>query len=390
MRRDGEANCWLDEQADNKEGIWTLRDGVSLNEIPLDVLASNTVVVQADARCYVGGGLLADPPQPLQPSGDDGDEGGYQIDVVVVVVAADGRREEDDSSTSNSGGDGSIVRRGEILTIPLWGANAGACSNTLSLLLRHECLGPNDDVTLKAFAKMPRQTLPAILTSSSCDGKNRPIALGCLRFHYVAIAQPDLFLPTATVQVHDTLEFRQCTVEHWSNVMKQQLQARPAEASTRAATLQISCSQPEFAKLTATVSECTVPHLHLVLHFWLQGGIMEAFCRSLAQNQTLETLHLQYLDLSDDTSWYRLLQSLPPTLQVLQCSYTDNFVDAHRRLTPERRAARTRAVLDLVQTPASGGTAATPTCLRQITYPECEQDPGLMHRVESILRERYE
>ena len=86
---------------------------------------------------------------------------------------------------------------------------------------------------------------------------------------------------------------------------------------------------------------------------------------------------LQYLEITD-AAWDQLLTALQShsSLQSSTCRYTDNFVDGHRRLTPERRTARTRAVLALVQ--------VTPN-LRHVEWPTFQQDETVLLEIDAAF-----
>lgn len=252
----------------------------------------------------------------------------------------------------------------ETITIQIAGADANATSSTITNLL--QWLIQRDqptDVTLKAFARQPRQELPPLETMEVIPNKS---ALKTLRLHFIALLDPSW--STLIHSVSD-LEIRQSTVEEWSDLT----------SSKALSKLTVSCAMPEFSKFALSPLK-NVTELSLQLHFWLQGSPMESFCQSLRSNETIRSLSIQYLDISDEC-WTGLMTSLSehPKLQSLSLLFTDNFVDNYRRLTPERRKMRSEAVLDLVR---------VNQCICNITFPDFQRDEAVMDQVDELLKLR--
>jgi hypothetical protein len=66
-------------------------------------------------------------------------------------------------------------------------------------------------------------------------------------------------------------------------------------------------------------------------------------------------------------------------LRYISLNYTDNFVDSYRRLTDDRRIARTQAIYNLVQ--------SIPT-LHTVTFPTYQEDPVMMKQIKALLEQR--
>lgn len=353
-------------------------------------LKEQEMPVFLDADCCVTAGKEADPPE----------EFGYHLDVIVKSV---------DSKTYK-------VQ----LSAPEASCAASTLSYWLSWLQQRSSLCKDVDVTVKAFATQPRALLPVLqLILSQDDGvvvdDDEPAAavfhnnnFRCLRFHFLTIEQP------IHLRGIPHVEFVQCTVNAaWSELLSTMTMTTEPNISNNSVTLTVSCTMPEFAKLApalnnntsnirdnnniatgiASSSSSSVTELNLLLHFCVQGAPLDSFCQSLHENTVLEKLTLQYLDVSDE-GWMLLLQSLRhhPSLQSLSIAFTDNFVDANRRLTPERRTKRTQAVLDLVR----GGSASScsgnnntnvSSLLREVTWPACQKDDALVPAIEAALEE---
>jgi len=277
-----------------------------------------------------------------------------------------------------------------VTQLQIAGPDARATAATLSGLLQwihnnKKCSSTKKvDVTLRAFAKQPRQPLPPLIVLLPLHQQqlldDNGGCIQCLRLHFVDVCSiSDGW--ARLLSVVPELEFRQCTVPDWHSIFV------PSFTTQK---LTVSATLPEFAKLAAAApSDCSlcnnspsssVQELSLVLHFWLQGAPMEAFCQSLLQSnryQSLETLSIRYLDISDD-SWSLLMRSLHrhPSLRILTLAFTDDFVDNYRRLTPERRRNRSRAVVDLLR--------ANHPRLGVVTWPAFQQDEAVMAEIEEL------
>ena len=71
------------------------------------------------------------------------------------------------------------------------------------------------------------------------------------------------------------------------------------------------------------------------------------------------------------------------SLETLELAFTDNFVDAHRRLTPERRTVRTRAAVELA------ANSSSTSALQRIDWPVFQQDKALMPLLLAALERNY-
>jgi len=342
-------------------------------------------------------------------SGDDGvpDSYIYRLDLVVTDYIA---------TTSSAGGEkeGTTAPRNNNnnnnkQTLSIAGVNAASTAVTLSKLLQWLMNNSSSsssrsgvDVTVKAFATQPRQPLPPFLLLDDDPVGFRTSSGGgirALRYHFLALpavggkddatthndVSASCSSPSNSSSRIPEIEFRQCTVEDWSALPLPRSIVAPKK-------LIISCTLPEFVKFGAAAAAPQllllahgVQELSLLLHFWLQGPPLQAFCQNIIlkqQQQQLQTLSLQYLDISDG-GWVQLMESLHqhPTLHTLHLQFTDNFVDTYRRLTPERRVARSRAVLELVQ--------ANPR-IRHVAFPSFQQDADCMAQVQQLLQARRE
>jgi hypothetical protein len=378
---------WFVEAPSEKENeesdtVWTLRGGKSMPDLMvqtawvdffafLDDCESPVLLLTDNSDCC----LTAANVDPLE-------EYEYHLDLIIVVQQASEEPETCTTPTSYK--------------VRISGAEASSTAVTLAGLLRWISSSSSSsaaaaavpkglDVTLKAFATQPRQALPRLLEncwpivdsekeSVSVLSNNNNNNIQWLRLHFCAVEQGGLGL-RMLMQGIPNVEFVQCTVDGWDDVL--------VTTTTQLQTLTVSCNMPEFAKLADSIgnsgSNCTITQLNLLLHFWLQGPPLEAFCRAVKDNKlsTLTKLTIRYLDVSD-AGWMLLTQSLHqhPTLQSLSLTFTDNFVDNYRRLTPERRTERTQAVLDLVR---------ACTSLREVTWPAFQKDESLVPDIEAAL-----
>lgn len=217
----------------------------------------------------------------------------------------------------------------------LSGPSPQACEYALNTLVSKQ-----SSLTVTAFARQPRQELP------SCTSTIEQLHLSFL--HVLSVSNVTQFL-----------ELRQCTVQDYQTLHCKHLT--------------LSCPLPEFATLVETDAWLSLTSLTLKLHVWLQGPAFETFCDKLPSCQELAELHISYLDLQDE-QWERLLTSLPPSLERLHMSFTDNFVDAYRRLTPERRTRRSQILLQNIGR------------LQHVSWPQCQQDEIVAVEVEKALQ----
>lgn len=207
------------------------------------------------------------------------------------------------------------------------------------------------DVTIKAFATQPRQSLPPL---------GKVSGLGCLRFHFLDIA-----VPLEQIEV-DELEFRQCTTSNMQQIGKNYLSTKR---------MSVSCSQPELLKLEVPPALC---ELHLLLHFFVTGPPLERLCQVLRNNTSVHELSIKYLDMSSDSDWALLFSCLRqhPSLEKLTLGFTDSFVDNYRRLTPERRLERTKVVLEFVE--------QNPT-VTEVNWPEFQKDDDVAKEILACI-----
>jgi hypothetical protein len=237
------------------------------------------------------------------------------------------------------------------------------CSSSTAQSLENETNMVAEDVTLKCFATNPRQLLGTLEPLP----KDRQIS--CLRLHFVTL---DASTCKAVFDSNISfLELRQCTLEGIDIALQQQQNRGPR-------TLTISCTMPELANFAAAFrANTTIQELSLILHFGLQGAPFIALMDALRSNIGLEKLSIEYLDITDD-GWVCLCESLHghSKLRSLQLGFTEKFGDTFRRLDPERRTARTKTVLELVQ---------SNTCIQELTWPEFQRDESLQSEIEACL-----
>ena len=308
----------------------------------------------------------------------------YHLDLVVVTTST----RTLSSSNQQQGGveedqqHAPVATTTSTTTLPMAGAvDAESIAETLSLLLQWLAANNSNDnnshydVTLKAFATQPRQPLPRMSSSGSSITSHSSSRIRDLRLHFVAVA-PDTFTSEFWKMIGPThVELRQSTVQDWPGLF-----AQLEQIITPGLALTVSCTLPEFGQWAPCTLPRNVQHLKLQLHFWLSNDdpVWMSFCETLhGRAPNLQSLMLQYLEITD-AAWDQLLTALQShsSLQSLTCRYTDNFVDGHRRLTPERRTARTRAVLALVQ--------VTPR-LRHVEWPTFQQDETVLLEIDAAF-----
>ncbi|GKY98017.1 hypothetical protein MPSEU_000759800 [Mayamaea pseudoterrestris] len=283
----------------------------------------------------------------------------------------------------------------DTLTLQLAATSVNAAEQPLNNLL--ECIATSQensrdahcsfiDVTIKAFATSPRQLLPSITTPTISK-------LTTLRLHFVSMSTETAMHLMNHVS---ELECKQSTVlnDGFGAALRQ---------AERMKTCRISCTQadllaigPGLAAATTAIaitedakddndtnspaSTCCLKHLYLTCHFWLMGQAWDALLHGFANNQSLESLSIAYLDIGD-AEWINLMKSLHahPRLTCLNMTFTDNFVDDYRRMTTERRATRSVAVLELVQANAN---------LVSVQWPAFQQDEHVMESMNALLAAR--
>jgi hypothetical protein len=85
------------------------------------------------------------------------------------------------------------------------------------------------------------------------------------------------------------------------------------------------------------------------------------------------------LDMDDD-GWSTVCETLAkhPKLQTVTLAFTDKFADTARRLTPERRQARTEAVLKMVKASST---------IQELKWPDFQQDESFAGEIEQQLKQ---
>jgi hypothetical protein len=194
--------------------------------------------------------------------------------------------------------------------------------------------------------------------------------LPCLKLQFVDLDRPSCQALLASNITH--LELRQCTMDGLESALQQQHQHGPKK-------MMISSSMPEFAKMAGGFqAPCAVTELKLLLPVFIEGDApWSSFTNAMKANTSMENLWIEYLDL-DDEGFVWLCESLHnhPALHTLTLGFTDKFVDNYRRLTAERRTARTEAVLKLVQSNQN---------IRSVSWPDFQQDESIMVQVQACL-----
>jgi hypothetical protein len=257
-----------------------------------------------------------------------------------------------------------ICQRGKKQKLQVTGMSEQATASTLNGLFQLCDKNTEEtDLTFKCFATNPRTPLGTLQNMASRTSK-----INCLRFHFVALDEDT----TATLLASGVsdVELRQCTVDGLDASLL--VNQGPTK-------LAVSCNMHEFAKFGSGLAEnSTVKELDLLLHFGLQGAPLSNFANGLSGNLGLEKLSMSYLDINDE-GWISLCEALHqhPNLKTLELGFTEKFVDTFRRLTPERRAVRSKAVLDLVQVNSS---------IQDIVWPEFQQDESIMTEINNLLQ----
>ena len=297
-------------------------------------------------------------------------------------------------------------------TFHISGVDAQATSPTLNYLFRfvlasnHSASGTkhnNDDeaieVIFKCFATTPRKKFASL--DLSFLGKNKNLnSSSSSSYNKISLSFQFLALDSSVCQAIfnqgnslSSVEFRQCKVDDWmaygSNDADDDDERKNDSAlkiNGGSQKLIISCTQHEFRKFAESRllsnSNYSFSELHLFLHFIFGEEDIQYLTSTILNsdsNQHLERLCIEYLDL-DDKSWTAICKSLHnhPSLKVLTLTYTENFKDSYRRLTPDRRRSRTDDILLLVN---------TNKILQEVNWPKFQQDESLITDIEQRLAE---
>lgn len=264
-------------------------------------------------------------------------------------------------------------------TMHISGVNAESTAPVLSGLLEFFITSHEDEqemeVIFKTFATNPRKpfggldlsspSLTRALEKSSCR-----LALS---FQFVSLS-PSQCQTIFASQAFYSVEFRQCST---GEGLAESL--RECQSGFGPHKLKISCTQQEFANLAEGLRDnLSIRELELQLHFIFNSQDMQRLVSSL-QCQEMETLVLEYLDM-DDEGWEMICGSLAKhhKLKTITLAFTDKFADAARRLTPERRRARSEAILKLAQSCKT---------LHDVNWPEFQQDDSFVPEIEKRLEE---
>ena len=341
-----------DDDDDDDELI--LRAGHSLDDL-VDQASS-----WPDFYSFVGDKVLFTSPNCHVVQKDPLPDYEYTVDLIIVP------EEENDA-------DDATKKMTKKQKLEICAHTAQETEATINALLKICCKKSDDSsqrrrsITLKCFATNPRKVLATLA----------PLPESC-RDVVSHLSVQFVTLDHATVQAIlgsglESVELKQCTIVDTG--------LEEALANSSGPTkLSLSMGAVEFAKLPPGLKVTTVQEMDLLLHFWLQGEAFEAFCDALSQNSGLTKLNLEYLDINDD-GWERLTKALHnhPTLTSVTLAFTEKFVDTFRKLNPERRTARTQAILDLVKANST---------IRELHWPEFQQDEELMKEVNALLESR--
>jgi hypothetical protein len=262
-------------------------------------------------------------------------------------------------------------------TLHITGADEEATAPVLSALLEFFVASSKDEsnteVVFKCFATSPRKPLGTMNLSSIATVLGNCACKVSLSFQFLTIEKPQCEAIFHSSGI-SSVEFRQCTIGDLGECL------RNTVPGIGPLSLKLSCTQHEFANFAKGLQYNTsICELDLLLHFIFQESDIQALALALQGNQGLERLNLQYLDM-DDKSWSVLCQSLHhhPKLKAIELSFTDKFADGPRRLTPQRRSARTNDILTLVQTNKT---------LQQVAWPSFQQDSEIMPAIEKCLHQ---
>lgn len=268
-------------------------------------------------------------------------------------------------------------KTGKKKTLHIAGVDAEATSPAINGLMELFVASHKEDesidITFKCFATNPRKPLASLNPSSlSSLGSNASCNLSLI-FQFVALNERHceaIFKHSGAAVV----DFRQCTVDG----MGEALRTVDGHSGVCPNRVRISCGQSELVKIANGLrSNSTLGNLELLLHFMLGEDDIQQLTSALKGNTGLRRLCLEYLDM-DDNGWADLLVSLHshPTLKVLDLAFTEKFADSVRRLDAERRHARTKAVLRLVESNKN---------LIEVTWPKFQQDEELLPAIQACL-----
>jgi hypothetical protein len=263
-------------------------------------------------------------------------------------------------------------------TFHVSGVNAQATGPVLTDLVTLFVLSHKDEqeieVIFKAFATNPRKPFGGLpMSSSLTEALVNTSSRVCLSFQFVTLS-PTHCSSIFSSQCFFSVEFRQCSA---AEGLRESL--RDCKLGFGPERLKISCTQQEFAILVEGLRDnSSLKELELQLHFIFSHIDIQRISDAL-KCQQIQILTLEYLEM-DDEGWMTICESLGnhSKLQVITLAYTDKFADAARRLTPERRRARTEAVLKMVRT---GRT------IQDVLWPEFQHDDDCIPEIEKCLEE---
>jgi hypothetical protein len=265
-------------------------------------------------------------------------------------------------------------------TLHVTGVNTQATipllSELLALFVMSHLEEREIEIIFKAFATNPRKPFGGLdLSSSSSLTKalgNTSCRVG-LSFQFVTLPQA-LCCSIFSSKYLFSAEFRQC-----SAALGLRESLRDCKLGCGPQRLKISCTQQEFTNLSEGLRDNqSLKELELQLHFIFSPQDIQAISDTL-KCENIEKFTLEYLDI-DDQGWTTICQSLGnhSKLQVVTLAFTDSFVDAARRLTPERRRARAESVIKMIQT---GRT------IQEVVWPHIQHDEELIPEIKKYLEE---
>lgn len=244
-------------------------------------------------------------------------------------------------------------------------------------LMGHKTSTSNVEIAFKCFATTPRKPLGSLdvvsLPGLQCE------ANVTLSFQFVTLTSShfDAIFHSEGIS---KVEFRQCTLTGVD-----QLSIQDNDSCIKGPKkLVFSCGMSELPAFTDLLAPSRLPasttSIDVLMHFLLDMTLLGTFMTALKKNTNIERLRLEYLDLDDD-AWTLMCSSLNghPSIKYLDLAFTEKFADNVRRLTPERRTARSKAVLELVQ--------SSPNLLHA-DWPAFQQDEEVHLETKNILDSR--
>ena len=301
----------------------------------------------------------------------------YSVQMIFTVLPTD-------AEVAKAIADGQKLKTPTGKKIQVAGTTAESTSSIInglvgSFMVDHKTSTSNVEIAFKCFATTPRKPLGKLDVVSLPNLQSE--ANLSLSFQFVTLTSNHFETIFQSVGV-SKVEFRQCTL---TEVDKLSFTTNDVPSQDQGLKqIVFSCGLSELPAFIQLLSPARLPisvkTVDILMHFLVDKPLLESLMTALKDNTNIEKVRIEYLDLDDD-AWELICTMLAghPSLTHIDLAFTEKFADNIRRLTPERRTQRSKAVLELVKSSPN---------LIHLDWPKFQQDEEIETETKQLLESR--